>query len=195
MQYLELLQLTPRIMHPPPAEVLPYLPLHSFLGSLTQGHLPICQVHNPYLLAYPNYRNLPLFLLHMFVHVLLWDMVRPIRPLCSSYLKSFKFPIFLSTSSLLAPSSKHYFSSSHSFLTIAPFKIYGRGRVLVWGVRLDVDFMSLSLINFQFGFLIFFPRLILHSSGINDLVTLISPNFAKLSHGFLCPPLSVSHVN
>ena len=45
-------------MHTPPAHVLPYLPLCPTLRSLTQGHLPICQVHNPYLLAYPNYHNL-----------------------------------------------------------------------------------------------------------------------------------------
>ena len=179
----------------PLAQVLPYLPLRLTIGSLTRGHLPICQVHNPYLLASPNYCNLPLFVLRMVVHVLLWDMVRPIRPPHSSYLKSFMFPILLSTSYLSTSSPKHYFASSHSFFTIAPFRICKRGRGLVWGVRLDMDFLSLSSIIFQLVSLVSFLRPILHSTGIDDLATPISPNFAKLSHGFLYPPLSVSHDN
>ena len=134
---MKVLQLTRRIMHQPLT-----------LGSLTQGHLPICQVHNPYLLAYPNYHNLHLFLLRMVMFVLLWNTVRPIRPPHSSYLKSFMFPISLSTSYLSTQSPKHYFAPSHSFLTSALFRICRLGRGLVWGVRLDVDFMSLSLIIF-----------------------------------------------
>ena len=100
-----------------------------------------------------------------------------------------------SSSYLSTPSPKHYFASSHSFFTIAPFRICKRGRGLVWGVRLDMDFMSLSPIIFQLVSLVSFLRPILHSTGIDDLVTPVSPNFAKLSHGFLYPPLSVSHDN
>ena len=192
--HLMKLQVTPTTP-PPLAQVLPYLPVRPTLGSLTWGHLPICKVHNPYLLVYPNYHNLPLFLLRMVMSVLLWVMARPIGPPHSSYIKSFMFTIFLSTFYLLAPSPKHYFGPSHSFLTIAPFMICRRGRGLVWGMRLNLDFMSLSPIIFHLGSLVSFPRSILHSSGINDLATQVSPNFAKLSHGFLCPPLSVSHVN
>ena len=166
-------------MHPPPAQVLSYLPLHPTLGSLTQGHLPICQVHNPYLFAHLDYHSLLLFLLRMVVPVLLWGMARPIRPPHCNYLKSFMFSISLST----------------SFLTIVPFRIRRQGRGLVWGVRLDVDFVSLSVIIFQLGSLVSFRRSILHFSGIDDLTTLVSLNSAKLSHGFLFLLLSVSHVN
>ena len=111
-------------------------------------HFPICQIHNPYLLANPNYHKLLLFLLQMVVSLLLGDMARPIRPPHSSYLKSFMFLISLSTSYQSAPSPKHYFAPSHSLLTIAPFKICIWGRGLVWGMRLDMEFMSLSLIIF-----------------------------------------------
>ena len=129
-------------MHPPSAQVPPYLPLCPTLGSLTRGHLPMC--HNPYLLAYLNYHKLLLFILRMVFQVMLWDIARPIRTPRSSYRKSFMFQISVSTSSLSASSIKHYFARSHSFLTIAPFKICGWGRGLVWGMRLDADLMSLS---------------------------------------------------
>ena len=135
-------------MYLPLAKVVTYLSLRVTLGSLTWGHLPICQVHNPYLLTYPNYHSLILFLLRMVVPVMLYDMGRPNLPCHSCYLKSFMFKIFLSTTYLSTPSPKHYFALSHSFLTIAPFMIWGRERGLVWGVRLDVDLMSFSSIIF-----------------------------------------------
>ena len=135
-------------MHPPSVQVVPHLPLRPTLGSLTRGHLLICQVQNPYLLTYPNDPNFLLLLLRMVIPVLLWDMTRPIRPPHSCYLKSFMFPISLSTSYLSTPSPNHYFAPSHFFLTFAPFRICRRGRGLVWGARLDVDFMSLSPIIF-----------------------------------------------
>ena len=61
--------------------------------------------------------------------LLLWGM-----PSQSNNLKLFMFTISLSTSYLLAPSPKPYFSPSHSFLTIAPFMICEWGRGLVWGM-------------------------------------------------------------
>ena len=182
-------------MHPPSAYILSCLPLRLTLGSWTQGHLHIYEVNNPYLLAYPNYHNLPLFQLQMVMHVLVWEMVRPILPPHSNSVKSFIFLIFLSTSYLSTSSPEHYFALYHSFLTISPFKICRRERGLVWGRRLDVDFMSLSLIIFQLGSLVSFPQPILHSSGINNLATLVSPNSTKLSYRFLFPSLSVIHVN
>ena len=93
---------------------------------------------------------------------------------------------------ILVSSPKHYFTLSHSFLTFAPFKICKRGRGLVWGVRLYVKFMSLSSIIFSLGSLVSFRRPILHSNGIGDLPTLVSPNSAKLSHGFILRLLSAS---
>ena len=62
-------------------------------------------------------------------------------------------------------------------------------------VKLDVDFISLSMIIFQLGSLVSFPSSILHSNGIKDLATPISLNSTKLSHRFLFPPLNVSRVN
>ena len=101
--------------------LLASLPDSWIIDSRASAHMSGAQS----LLAYPNYHNLPLFLLGLVVHVLLWDMVRPIQPPHSSYLKFFMFPIFLGTSYLSVPSPKHYFSPSHSFLTISPFKLCG----------------------------------------------------------------------
>ena len=54
---------------------------------------------------------------------------------------------------------------------------------------------ELVFIIFQMSSLVSFPHPILYSSGIDKLATSISPNFVKLSHGFLFPPLSASHDN
>ena len=55
------------------------------------------------------------------------------------------FPINLLSISAI---TKPYFTLSHSFLNIAHLRICERGRGLVWGMRLDVSFMSLSPIIF-----------------------------------------------
>ena len=62
------------------------------------------------------------------------------RVLCVPYFFVNLLSIIAITISLFAP--------SHYFLTIASFRICGQGRGLACGMRLDVDFISLSLIIF-----------------------------------------------
>ena len=136
-------------MHTPPAHVLPYLPLCLTLRSLTQGHLPIWQVHNPYLLAYPNYHNLLFILLWMIMHFISWDMARPIRPPSLELSQVLYVPNFSVNLLSINAITKALFCSVSFFPYHCTFQdLLMMKRIGLGLVRLDVEFMILSPIIF-----------------------------------------------
>lgn len=131
----------------------------------------------------------------MVVPVLSWEKAWLILLPLFLYQMSFMFLIFPSISYPSAPSPKPSFAQSIFSLIIVLFRICGRGRGLVWGVRPDVEFMSLFLITFQLDFIVFFPSRILLFSGIDVWAILVLPSYVKPFLGFLFLLFSVSHVN
>ena len=154
-----------------------FLPLRQGLGSLTRGHPRTCQVPHPSFLAYPACLLLTPFPLLMAVSVPLRARALLLRHRLFPCRMSYMFRTFPLTYSPLVRLRRPSSAPSISFLTTAPFRTCGRARGLVWDVRPDAAYTSSSPILPPLASVVFSPRGILHSSGIEGWAIPVLPNF------------------